>query len=96
MADPRYPRGLIDTSVVIDLELIESADLPGEVAVSAITRQDRTQLPIRQNAPAAMTGCSALRQRSSRCRWIPRWLVRTAVSTQPSPRQAAKRAAGVQ
>ena len=37
MADPRHPRGLIDTSVVIDLELIEPADLPAEIAVSAIT-----------------------------------------------------------
>lgn len=37
MADQRHPRGLIDTSVVIDLELIEPADLPLEIAVSAIT-----------------------------------------------------------
>lgn len=37
MADQRHPRGLIDTSVVIDLELIEPADLPMEIAVSAIT-----------------------------------------------------------
>ena len=37
VADPRHPRGLIDTSVVIDLQLIEPADLPLELAVSAIT-----------------------------------------------------------
>lgn len=37
MADQRHPRGLIDTSVLIDLELIEPADLPLEIAVSAIT-----------------------------------------------------------
>jgi hypothetical protein len=37
VADARHPRGLIDTSVVIDLDLIEPADLPLEVAVSAIT-----------------------------------------------------------
>ncbi len=37
MSDTRHPRGLIDTSVVIDLELIEPADLPRELAVSAIT-----------------------------------------------------------
>ena len=37
MADRRHPRGLIDTSVVIDLDLIEPADLPLELAVSAIT-----------------------------------------------------------
>ena len=37
MADPRHPRGLIDTSVVIDLELLDPGDLPLEVAVSAVT-----------------------------------------------------------
>lgn len=35
-ATPRT-RGLLDTSVVIDLGLLSSADLPDEVAVSAIT-----------------------------------------------------------
>ena len=37
MPDPRRPRGLVDTSVIIDLERIEPADLPVELAVSAIT-----------------------------------------------------------
>lgn len=37
MADARHPRGLIDTSVVIDLERLEQRDLPEEVAVSAVT-----------------------------------------------------------
>ena len=37
MADRRHPRGLIDTSVLIDLERIESTDLPVELAVSAVT-----------------------------------------------------------
>lgn len=37
MAEPRHTRGLVDTSVVIDLELIAPASLPGEIAVSAIT-----------------------------------------------------------
>ena len=35
--DQRRPRGLVDTSVVVDLDLIEPADLPFEVVVSAIT-----------------------------------------------------------
>jgi predicted nucleic acid-binding protein len=35
--DPRHARGLIDTSVIIDVEQIEREDLPLEVAVSAIT-----------------------------------------------------------
>ena len=30
-------RGLLDTSVVIDLDLINSDDLPDETAISAIT-----------------------------------------------------------
>jgi predicted nucleic acid-binding protein len=34
---PRPPRGLLDTSVVIDLEELEPSGLPVEVAVSAIT-----------------------------------------------------------
>jgi predicted nucleic acid-binding protein len=37
VANTRHARGLIDTSVVINLELIESADLPVELAVSAVT-----------------------------------------------------------
>ncbi len=34
---PRRPRGIIDTSVVIDLERLHPAVLPLEVAISAIT-----------------------------------------------------------
>ena len=37
MADTRRPRGLIDTSVVIDLDIIDPDILPLEVAVSAVT-----------------------------------------------------------
>jgi predicted nucleic acid-binding protein len=37
MADPRPPRGLVDTSVVIDMEQIDPANLPVEIAISAIT-----------------------------------------------------------
>lgn len=37
VADQRHARGILDTSVVIDLELIEPSRLPVEVAVSAIT-----------------------------------------------------------
>ena len=37
MADSRRLRGLIDTSVVIDLERIEPADLPLEIAISVMT-----------------------------------------------------------
>lgn len=37
MAEPRTARGLLDTSVVIDLEQLDPARLPAEVAISAIT-----------------------------------------------------------
>jgi predicted nucleic acid-binding protein len=37
VADPRRLRGLVDTSVVIDLQELDPADLPAELAVSAIT-----------------------------------------------------------
>lgn len=33
----RHRRGLLDTSVVIDFELLDPSQLPGEVAVSALT-----------------------------------------------------------
>lgn len=37
MPEVRRERGLLDTSVVIDLERIDTASLPDEVAVSALT-----------------------------------------------------------
>ena len=37
MPDARHPRGIIDTSVVIELERVDREALPAEVAVAAIT-----------------------------------------------------------
>src|SRR5512134_3240732 len=37
VAEHRHARGLVDTSVVIDLDVIEPQHLPHELAVSAIT-----------------------------------------------------------
>jgi predicted nucleic acid-binding protein len=37
VADRHHPRGLIDTSVLIELGRIEAADLPSEIAISALT-----------------------------------------------------------
>ena len=37
MADPRHPAGLIDTSVLIDIERIDPDRLPSEVAISVVT-----------------------------------------------------------
>ncbi len=33
----RHRRGLLDTSVIIDMEMLDASQLPGEVAVSALT-----------------------------------------------------------
>ena len=37
MPEPRHPRGLIDTSVLIGLERLDPTDLPTELAISAVT-----------------------------------------------------------
>lgn len=37
MPEPRHPRGLADTGVVIDLEKIDPGELPLELAISAVT-----------------------------------------------------------
>jgi predicted nucleic acid-binding protein len=37
VADTRHRRGLVDTSVVIDLGRIDAGDLPSEIAISAVT-----------------------------------------------------------
>ena len=34
---PKHPQGLVDTSVLIDLERLTANDLPGEIAISAIS-----------------------------------------------------------
>jgi predicted nucleic acid-binding protein len=47
----RRPRGLIDTSVVIDLELLSPADLPAELAVSAITMAELATGPVAARDP---------------------------------------------
>ena len=52
MADQRHARWLIDTSVVIDLALIEPADLPLELAVSAMTMAELAAGPHATADPA--------------------------------------------
>lgn len=52
MAEQRHGRALIDTSVVIDLDLIEPADLPAEIAVSAITMAELAAGPHATTDPA--------------------------------------------
>jgi predicted nucleic acid-binding protein len=48
----QHPRGLIDTSVVIDLERIDPSDLPIEVAVSAVTLAELAAGPHATDDPA--------------------------------------------
>jgi predicted nucleic acid-binding protein len=42
---PEHRRGLLDTSVVIDLDHLARADLPAEIAISAITLAELTAGP---------------------------------------------------
>ena len=41
----RHQRGLLDTSVIIDLETIDASQLPAEVAVSALTMAELAAAP---------------------------------------------------
>jgi predicted nucleic acid-binding protein len=50
--EQRNARGLIDTSVVIDLERVAAADLPEELAVSAITLAELAAGPLATADPA--------------------------------------------
>ncbi len=52
MAERRHPRGLIDTSVVIDLEQIAADVLPLELAVSAVTMAELAAGPHATADPA--------------------------------------------
>jgi predicted nucleic acid-binding protein len=52
VADPRRARGLIDTSVVIDLDRLDPDDLPQELAVSAITMAELAAGPHAARDPA--------------------------------------------
>jgi predicted nucleic acid-binding protein len=52
VADSRHPRGLIDTSVVIDIELIAPDRLPLELAISAITLAELSAGPHATADPA--------------------------------------------
>jgi predicted nucleic acid-binding protein len=52
VADPRPSRGLVDTSVVIDMERIDPADFPNEIAISAITLAELAAGPHATTDPA--------------------------------------------
>ncbi len=52
MAEARHARGLVDTSVVIDLDVIDPERLPSELAVSAITFAELAAGPHATSDPA--------------------------------------------
>jgi predicted nucleic acid-binding protein len=52
VADQRRLRGLLDTSVIIDLERLDPADLPIESAISAITMAELAAGPHATQDPA--------------------------------------------
>jgi len=72
VADQRRQRGLLDTSVIIDLEQLNAADLPREVA-SAPPRWLNWRLALMQRrilkkAHDDKTVCNEPRRRSIHCR----------------------------
>jgi len=58
VSEPRVGRGLVDTSVVIDLDRIDPEELPIEVAISAVTLAELAAGPHGTDDPAGR----ALRQ----------------------------------
>jgi predicted nucleic acid-binding protein len=52
VAETRHARGLVDTSVVIDLDVIDPERLPGELAMSAITLAELAAGPHAARDPA--------------------------------------------
>jgi len=52
VADTRPARGLVDTSVIIDMERIDPDDLPAEIAISAITLAELAAGPHATTDPA--------------------------------------------
>ena len=76
MPERRHARGMIDTSVVIDLERVNPEDLPEELAVSAITLAELAA------GPHATTDAEERARRQDR-------LQRTEATFDPLPLDAA-------
>jgi predicted nucleic acid-binding protein len=52
LPEPRHNRGILDTSVVIDLGRVDPSDLPAELAVSAVTLAELAAGPHATTDPA--------------------------------------------
>ncbi len=61
---PKYQRGVLDTSVVIDLASIPLAHLPAEVSVTALTIAELTAGPLSTADPAERS------RRLERLQWV--------------------------
>jgi hypothetical protein len=97
---PRAPRGLIDTSVVIDLDQIGAGQLPNELAVSAVTMAELAAGPHAtgdageraRRQDRLQRAEAAFDQPSTRCRSMATLPERTDASTQPSSRGGVRHA----
>jgi hypothetical protein len=83
--------------VVIDMERLDLADLPVEIAISAITLAELAAGPMPPrtppNVPAGKTVCNGPKPRSTRCRSTRTSRVRSAGFTPPWRRRGARHAA---
>jgi predicted nucleic acid-binding protein len=52
VAEVRHPRGIVDTSVVIDFDVVDAQRLPRELAISAITLAELAAGPHATTDPA--------------------------------------------
>ena len=52
MADTRHAKGILDTSVVVDLDRLDAAILPREIAVTALTMAELAAGPFATDEPA--------------------------------------------
>ena len=91
-------RSLLDTSVGIELDLIDTDDLSDETAISAIALAELTAGPHaavdEQERGRRQDRFSGLRRVGTRSRSMGRWRAPTAVSTRPCVVAVARAAAG--
>jgi len=61
---PRHQRGVLDTSVIIDLASIQPAELPAEASITALTVAELT------SGPLSTTDASERARRLERLQWV--------------------------
>ena len=94
---PRPSHGLVDTSVVIDLDHIDAEQLPIEIAISALTlaelAADLTRRPMRASEHGGKTACNEPRPVSIHYRSIAARREPMDASTPQSVRRGARHVA---